>query len=99
MPFYFVKGNFGEINLLDKNKNKTNFENAYIIYNGEKIVVSNCIMEYEENIYVDILVVSDKLERLGKVEDRHDLSGTTQTFELVKDGVSYFGDALMRWVV
>ena len=36
---------------------------------------------------------------MGKVEDSYkDLLGTTQTFELVKDGKSYFGDVVMNWV-
>ena len=95
MPYYFVKGNGGIVNLLDKNKNETNFEEAYIIYNGEKIDVING--EQDKNS-LGSLDVASKLFRLGKVEDIHDLSGTTQTFEIVKDGVSYFGDAIMVWV-
>ena len=97
MQIYFVKDNKGAVNLLDKDNNITNFENAYIIYNGEKIDVTDCIMEYKENILVAVKSVAKKLERLEKVEDMYDLSGTTQTFELVKDGVSYFGNALMTW--
>jgi len=93
MPFYFVKGNLGDVNLLDKNENETNFEEAYIIYNGEKIDVTDCILEDEKSIRTN--KVAAKLQRLGKVENWNDLSGTTQTFELVKDGVSYFGDVLI----
>ena len=99
LPYYFVKVNLGDVNLLDKNENITNFESAYIIYNEEKIDITDCISKEQENCYVGIGNVVDKLTSIGKIENEDDLFGTTQTFELVKDGVSYFGDALMRWVV
>ena len=34
---------------------------------------------------------------MGKVGYNNELSGTIQTFELIKDGKSYFGDVLMDW--
>ena len=94
---YSVKDNVGKVILVDKEQNATEFEEAYIIYNGEKINVTDCIRKEQENCNVDICDVVIKLENTGKVEDRFILYGTTQIFELVKDGVSYFGDVVMRW--
>ena len=99
MPYYFVKDNGGIVNLFDKNKNETNFEEAYIIYNEEKIDITDCIRKEQENCYVVLGDVVDKLTSIGKIENEDDLYGTTQTFELVKDGVSYFGDVLMIWLM
>lgn len=43
--------------------------------------------------------VAKKLEKIEKIEDDYDINGTTQTFEIVKDGKSYFGDVTMIWPV
>ena len=68
MPYYFVKDNGGIVNLFDKNKNETNFEEAYIIYNEEKIDITDCIRKEQENCYVVLGDVVDKLTSIGKIE-------------------------------
>lgn len=98
MEYYYIGfWRTGQILLLDKNNNDVDFQNAYIIYNGERIDVTSCIREYEGDFYVDIFWLIDFLMDMGKVEDRYEVADTIQTFELVKGGKSYFGDVLMKW--
>ena len=94
---YSVKFNIGEVILVDKEQNSTNFEEAYIIYNGEKIEVTDCIGNKKDYPYLDILLIALKLKELGKLENIDELSGTKQTLQIVKDGVSYFGYGLVAW--
>ena len=94
---YSVKFNIGEVILVDKKQNSTNFEEAYIIYNGEKIDVTDCIGNKKDYPYLDILLIALKLKELGKLENIDELSGTKQTLQIVKDGVSYFGYGLVAW--
>ena len=94
---YSVKFNIGEVILVDKEQNSTNFEEAYIIYNGEKIDVTDCIGNKKDYPYLDILLIALKLKELGKLENIDELSGTKQTLQIVKDGVSYFGYGLVAW--
>ena len=97
MAYYYIDYEINHIYLLYETNIPVDFQNAYIIYNGEKIDVTSCIVEYEEDFFVDIYSVTILLEDNGKVEDDHDLGDTIQTFELVKDGKSYFGDVVMDW--
>ena len=81
---YSVKFNIGEVILVDKEQNSTNFEEAYIIYNGEKIEVTDCIGNKKDYPYLDILLIALKLKELGKLENIDELSGTKQTLQIEK---------------
>ena len=94
MPKYYVRSLDGGISLFDINYDRAVFEEAYIIYKGERIDISNCIRENT----MEINEIAIRLENdWKKVEDYHELYGTTQTFEIIKDGYSYFADLLMIW--
>ena len=99
LEYYYVDiyGYDGSICLFDKVNKPVDFQNAYIIYNGERINITQCIRNLEGYFFVDICWVAGILEDMGKVENDSELSGTTQTFELVKDEKSYFGDVIMNW--
>ena len=98
MEYYYIDFESSFIYLLDKTNNHVDFQNAYIIYNEERIDITSCIVEDEGDFFVSILSVARKLENMGKVEYKDELSGTIQTFELIKDGKSYFGDVVMHWL-
>ena len=91
---YYVSSTYpSKIYLLDKETNlDTTFQEAYIIYNEERIDVTS---EIENNICIRMYRIAKTLEDIGKLEDANELYGTTQKIELVKDGKSYFGDILM----
>ena len=91
---YYVSSTYpSKIYLLDKETNlDTTFQEAYIIYNEERIDV---ISEIENNICIRMYRIAKTLEDIGTLEDANELYGTTQKIELVKDGKSYFGDILM----
>ena len=91
---YYVSSSNNSIYLLDKEtNNRTIFQEAYIIYNEERIDVTSEIEN--NNKIISTYRIATTLEDIGKVEDANELYGTTQKIELVKDGKSYFGDILM----
>lgn len=98
MPEYYVEDIGGGVALLDLEGNSVKFEEAYIIYEGERIDVTDCVFSYEELFGVSFMDVAIKLEENNKIEEHHDIARTTQTFEIVKDGKSYFGEAYMTWL-
>ena len=77
--------------LLDKTGNLVDFENAYVIYKGERIDVTSCIDKKDGYCELSISSIAYFLENIGKIENRHEFQHTTQIFELMKDGKSYFG--------
>ncbi len=93
---YYVKSLEFDIFLLDKENNEVDFEQAYIIYKGERIDISSCI-DKEEVSYMRIYNVAWYLEEIQKVDDQDELTETRQIFEIVKDGKSYFGAVLIHW--
>ena len=95
MPAYYVEDIGGRVVLSDINNNRIEFEEAYIIYEGNRIDVMNCIDNDGRGECIGCLNVNRKLSYTGVIEDS--LYGTTQTFEIVKDGNSYFGDVIMQW--
>ncbi len=97
LEYYYVDEEGSCIYLLDKTSNSVDFQKAYIIYNGERIDITSCIEEDDEDFFVAIYSVTIILEDMGKVEYNSELSGTIQTFEFIKDGKSYFGDVVMNW--
>ena len=96
MEYYYIDSYDGAINLNNKDNNHVEFQNAYIIYNGERIDVTSCIKNYDGKFYVSIYSVITYLKDIGKVESDNELYRTTQTFELIKDGESYFGEVMMK---
>ena len=93
-----IYGEIGHVFLLDKNDNPTTFEEAYIIYNGERININNCIEENNGINSVNIHDVAVYLQDIGVVTDMNtELLETIQKFEIIKDGKSYFGDVAMIW--
>lgn len=98
MPEYYVEDIGGGAALLDLEGNSVKFEEAYIIYEGERIDVTDCVFSYEELFGISFRNVAIKLEENNKIEEHHDIARTTQTFEIVKDGKSYFGEAYMTWL-
>ena len=97
MEFYNVYGETGLVGLLGANKEATYFEKAYLIYKEERIDITSCIEDVMNCNSISILNMVSYLENIGEIEDRNDLGGTTQKFELVKDGRSYFGDIVLEW--
>ena len=94
LPKYYVEGINGYVELIDIENNALEFEEAYIIYEGERIDVTDCVEHtYMNEMGVDMWNVCSKLELIGKIKDAYDIVGTTQKFEIVKDEISYFGDA------
>lgn len=91
---YYVKV-AGNIYLCDINNKTADFENAYIFYEGERIDVTSCIAE--SNDVVKSVDVGFLLENMEKVSDLNDINGSLQTFEIVKDGKSYFGRGEINW--
>ena len=99
IPAYYVEGVIGLAELHDIDKSVLEFEKAYIIYEGERIDVTDCIFSDEDDFGVSLWDTAKKLERSGKIEDDYDISGTTQIFEIVKDERRYFGEVTMLWPV
>ena len=72
----------------------TSFENAYIIFKGEKIDISS-IINIEKKM-VDTYDIGRYLYNQGKRSKEDEFWGTTQTIILVKDGKEYTGEAVMK---
>ena len=95
---YYVDSIGGKIYLLNRNDNKmTDFERAYIIYNGERVDITECISK-DENMYIKMGTIAGFLESIGKVENYHDVGGTTQTFEILKKDKNYVGREIVEWL-
>ena len=75
----------------------TSFENAYIIFKGEKIDISSKINMEKKT--VNTRNVGAYLREKGKRSEEDDFWGTTQTIILVKDGKEYTGEAIMTDIV
>lgn len=81
--------------LKDVIKNKyTTFEKAYIIYNNEKIEITDAILESETESQVvfnctGVVRIGNVLRKKGKIESTHQLENTDQMIILVKDNVEY----------
>ena len=94
----YTVGNYGteirdQIVLVDKNESPTTFEEAYIFINGKKIDITSCIYEDSGYNFVGGKNLLVFLSNLGKLPN----NGLTHTFEIVKDGKSYVGEAKLAW--
>ena len=100
MQDYYVDDEMSsDIFIFDKLGNKTTFEDAYVIYNNERIDISSCIKENGGANYIEVLDVANYLKEIGKVSDmNNELLGTDQIFEIVKDNKSYFSYVHMVWL-
>ena len=82
--------------LKDVIENKyTTFEKAYIIYNNEKIEITDAILEYKKESqvvfnYTEGERIGAVLEKKGKIKSIDQLENTDQMIILVKDNVEYF---------
>ncbi|CCZ17300.1 unknown [Clostridium sp. CAG:780] len=100
LPAYNVSseaGNYGETIISLKgiiDTKTTSFENAYIIFKGEKIDISS-IIDIEKKM-VDTGEIGSYLYNQGKCSEEDEFWGTTQTIILVKDGKEYTGEAVMK---
>ena len=72
----------------------TEFENAYIIFKGEKIDISSIINDKEKKVNTGN--IRSSLYNQGKLSKEDNFWGTTQTIILVKDGKEYTGEAIMK---
>ena len=72
----------------------TEFENAYIIFKGEKIDISSIINNEEKKVNTGN--IGFYLDNQGKLSEEDNFWGTTQTIILVKDGKEYTGEAIME---
>ena len=72
----------------------TEFENAYIIFKGEKIDISSSINNEEKKVNTGN--IGFYLDNQGKLSEEDNFWGTTQTIILVKDGKDYTGEAIME---
>ena len=72
----------------------TEFENAYIIFKGEKIDISSTINDEKKKVKTGD--IGFYLRNQGKRSEEDDFWGTTQTIILVKDGKEYTGEAIME---
>ena len=99
MEYYYVgcDNNPYRINLYNK-KDKVEFQQAYIIFNGERIDMTSCIQQHDDEIYIDPTSIAYKLEEIGKIDNMYDVDGTIQKIELIKDGKSYYGEVLFLLV-
>ena len=87
---------YGSIDIMLKSEltgEYTEFENAYIIFKGEKIDISS-VIRYKMVLYTT--GIGDYLREQGKRSEEDDFWGTTQTIILVKDGKEYTGEAIME---
>ena len=98
MDYYIIDDELYAIYLFDKFNNKTKFEEAYIIFKGERINITDCIKVHEEKSAIRGWDLLEKLVDSGIVENRYDIWKTIQSFEIIKDGKSYFGEARVDWV-
>ena len=95
VPVTSISRGWTYIHMFDASiNNYTTFEKAYVILNGEKIELkSSDLNEAQDNKYESVYtVIPNTLSQLveeGKLTERPNLFGTTQTFILVKDGVEY----------
>ena len=95
VPVTSISRGWTYIHMFDESiNNYTTFEKAYVILNGEKIELkSNDLKKAQDNKYESVYtVIPNTLSQLveeGKLAERPNLFGTTQTFILVKDGVEY----------
>ena len=95
VPVTSISRGWTYIHMFDASiNNYTTFEKAYVILNGEKIELkSNDLKKAQDNKYESVYtVIPNTLSQLveeGKLTERPNLFGTTQTFILVKDGVEY----------
>ena len=100
LPAYNVSseaGNYGETIISLKgiiDTKTTSFENAYIIFKGEKIDISSIIDTV--NKCVNTSHIGNYLYEQGKLSEEDEFEGTTQTIILVKDGKEYTGEAVMK---
>ena len=96
LEYYYIDTYGGRaIYLNNKDNNPVEFQNAYIIFKGERIDITPCI---EEDNIIDMLATGNFLESIGKIENWHaELFNTKQIFEIVKDGESYFCEVLIYW--
>ena len=98
LPSYNVSseaGNYGETIISLKgiiDTKTTSFENAYIIFKGEKIDISSIINNEEKKVNTGN--IGSYLDNQGKLSEED--WGTTQTIILVKDGKEYTGEAIMK---
>ena len=104
MPSYIItteKNNVGNIRMyltsLIDNK-KTTFEAAYVIYNGEKVDMTEKIytVDYSDGTSISEIITNYACKILlnaGKITNTEEVVGTVQKFILVKDGIEYFGES------
>ena len=104
MPPYIItteKNNVGNIRMyltsIIDNK-KTTFEAAYVIYNGEKVDMTEkiCTDDYSDGTSISEILTNNACEILlnaGKITNTEEVVGTVQKFILVKDGIEYFGES------
>ena len=95
VPVTSISRGWTYIHMFDASiNNYTTFEKAYVILNGEKIELkSNDLKKAQDNKYESVYtVIPNTLSQLveeGKLTEKPNLFGTTQTFMLVKDEVEY----------
>mgnify|MGYP004558990101 FL=1 len=95
VPVTSISRGWTYIHMFDASiNNYTTFEKAYVILNGEKIELkSSDLNEAQDNKYESVYtVIPNTLSQLveeGKLTEKPNLFGTTQTFMLVKDEVEY----------
>ena len=107
MPLYIItteKNNVGNIRMyltsVIDNK-KTTFEAAYVIYNGERVDMTEKIYTVDSSDGTSISEIITNyackiLLNAGKITNTEEVVGTVQKFILVKDGKEYTGEAIME---
>ena len=107
MPLYIItteKNNVGNIRMyltsVIDNK-KTTFEAAYVIYNGERVDMTEKIytVDYSDGTSISEIITNYACKILlnaGKITNTEEVVGTVQKFILVKDGKEYTGEAIME---
>ena len=107
MPLYIItteKNNVGNIRMyltsVIDNK-KTTFEAAYVIYNGERVDMTEKIytVDYSDGTSISEIITNYACKILlnaGKITYTEEVVGTVQKFILVKDGKEYTGEAIME---
>ena len=96
LEYYVYMLDNDRIYLCDKSKNPVDFQNAYIIYNGERIDITSCIWKYNDESFGSI-GSGDVSETLWDMGIDNQLDNTLQLFELIKDEKSYFGVVRIRF--
>ena len=104
MPPYIItteKNNIGNIRMyltsIIDNK-KTTFEAAYVIYNGERVDMTEKIytVDYSDGTSISEIITNYACKILlnaGKITNTEEVVGTVQKFILVKDGIEYSGES------